>query len=92
MGPQRDRATPGRGTALAGYLDFHGLAASAPTTRSRPAPVLADTTIVVYNGAEANLPDTIAYLEKTFGVTVTPKTDPAIAADIVVTTSARRRR
>jgi hypothetical protein len=29
--------------------------------------------------------DTVAYLEKTFGVTVTEKTDPAIRTDIVVT-------
>ncbi len=57
----------GRGAALAGYLDFHGLAASAP--RQRPAgAVPANTTIVVYNGAEAKLPETIAYLEQTFGV------------------------
>ena len=74
----------GRGTAIANYLDFHGLAASAP--RQKPAgAVPADTTIVVYNGAEANIPDTIAYLEKTFGVTVATKTDPAMAADVVVT-------
>ncbi|HEV8402014.1 MAG TPA: LCP family protein [Candidatus Limnocylindrales bacterium] len=74
----------GRGTTIANYLDFHGLAASAP--RQKPAgAVPADTTIVVYNGAEANLPDTIAYLQKTFGVTVTTKTDPAMAADVVVT-------
>ena len=74
----------GHGTRLADYLDFHGLAASAP--RQKPAgPVPADTTIVVYNGAEANLPDTIAYLEKTFGVTVTTKTDPAIRTDVVIT-------
>jgi len=75
---------PGRGTAIANYLDFHGLAASAP--RQKPAgPVPADTTIVVYNGAEANMPDTIAYLQKTFGVTVTTKSDPAMAADIAIT-------
>ena len=74
----------GRGAALAGFLDFHGLAASAP--RQKPAgAVPANTTIVVYNGAEANLPDTIAYLEKTFGVKVTLKTDPAIRTDVVIT-------
>jgi cell envelope-related function transcriptional attenuator common domain len=74
----------GRGTRLAGYLDYHGLAASAP--RQKPAgAVPADTTVVVYNGAEATLPDTIAYLEKTFKVTVTTRTDPAIRTDIVVT-------
>ncbi len=53
--------------------------------RSRPGPSRPNTTIVVYNGAEANIPDTIAYLEKTFGVTVATKTDPAMAADVVVT-------
>jgi hypothetical protein len=78
----------GRGTAIANYLDFHGLAASAP--RQKPAgAVPADTTIVVYNGAEANVPDTITYLQKTFGVTVTTKTDAAMAADIVVTIGRR---
>ena len=75
---------PGRGTAIADYLDFHGLAASAP--RQKPAgAVPPDTTIVAYNGADTNMPDTIAYLQKTFGVTVTTRTDPAVAADIVIT-------
>jgi LCP family protein required for cell wall assembly len=74
----------GHGTQLAGYLDYHGLAASAP--RQRPAgPVPAGTTIVAYNGAETKMPDTIAFLQKTFGVTVTTKADPAIRTDIVVT-------
>ena len=76
-------------TAAAG----HGSPATSTSTgwrrprraRSRPGPVPANTTIVVYNGAEANLPDTIAYLEKTFGVTVTTKADPAIRTDIIVT-------
>ena len=74
----------GRGSRLADYLDFHGLAASAP--RQKPAgAVPAATTIVVYNGAEARLPDTIAYLEKTFGVTVTTQTDPAVRTDVIIT-------
>jgi len=74
----------GRGAALAGFLDFHGLAASSP--RQRPAgAVPSNTSIVVYNGAEAKLPDTIAYLEQTFGVQVTLKDDPAIRADVVIT-------
>jgi LCP family protein required for cell wall assembly len=77
-------ADAGRGTRLADYLDFHGLAASAP--RQKPAgPIPPNTTIVVYNGAESNLPDTIAYLEKTFGVTVTTKTDPTVRTDVIVT-------
>ena len=73
-----------RGTRLAGYLDWRGLAASSP--RQRPTgPVPANTTIVVYNGAAARLPDTIAYLQKTFGVIVEERTDPAVRTDIVIT-------
>ena len=75
---------PGRGTAIADYLDFHGVAASSPRQKP-PGAVPANTTIVAYNGAAADMQDTIAYLEKTFGVTVTEKTDPAIRTDIVVT-------
>ncbi len=74
----------GRGTRLAGYLDWRGLAASSPRQKP-PGPVPADTTIVVYNGAGPKLEDTIAYLEKTFGVTVQERTDPAIKTDITVT-------
>ena len=77
----------GRGTRVAGYLDYQGLAASAP--RQVPAgAVPPDTRIVVYNGAEASLPNTIAYLEKVFGVTVTLKTDPAIKTDVIITIGA----
>ena len=73
-----------QGTRLAGYLEFRGLAASAP--RQRPSgPVPAATSIVVYNGAEANATATIAYLEKTFGVKATLKVDSAIRTDIIVT-------
>ena len=71
-------------TRLAGYLDYHGLAASAP--RQRPAgAVPADTRIVVYNGAEAGAAATIAYLEKTFGVKASLKVDSAIRTDVIVT-------
>ena len=73
-----------RGPRLAGFLDFHGLAASAPRQKP-PGAVPADTTVVAYNGAETKYPATIAYLEKTFGVTVTTETDPAIRTDIIVT-------
>ncbi len=73
-----------RGTRIAGFLDFRGLSASAPRQKP-PGPVPADTTIVVYNGVEAKFPATIAYLQTTFGVTVTTATDPAIRTDIIVT-------
>ena len=73
-----------RNTRVAGYLEFHGIAASAP--RQKPAgQIPSDTTIVVYNGAETKMPDTIAFLEQTFGVKSTTKTDSAIRTDIVVT-------
>ncbi|MEO8437713.1 MAG: LCP family protein [Chloroflexota bacterium] len=77
-------ADSGRGTRLAGFLDYQGIAASAPRQKP-PGPVPANTTIVAYNGAETTFPDTVAYLAKTFGVTVTSVTDPAIRTDIIVT-------
>ena len=73
-----------RGADIAGYLDYRGMAASAP--RQRPAgAVPSNTRIVVYNGAEADFPETIAYLESTFGVQVTTAVDPTIRTDIVIT-------
>jgi LCP family protein required for cell wall assembly len=72
------------GADLAGYLDYRGVAASAPRQKPKGA-VPADTRIVVYNGAEATFADTIAYLEKTFGVKATLATDPAIRTDVVIT-------
>ena len=73
-----------RASRLAAYLEYYGLAASAP--RQKPSGgVRPDTTIVVYNGASTKLAGTIAYLEQTFGVTATTKTDSAIRADVVVT-------
>ena len=73
-----------RGTRLAGYLEYFGLAASAPRQTPQGG-VLADSKIVVYNGAETRLTASIAYLEQLLGVTATYKTDSAIRTDIVVT-------
>jgi hypothetical protein len=73
-----------RGARLAGYLEYFGLSASAPRQTPRGG-VLADSTIVVYNGAETRLPASIAYLEQLLGVTATYETDDAIRTDIVVT-------
>jgi LCP family protein required for cell wall assembly len=73
-----------RGARLAGYLEYYGLAASAPRQTPRGG-VLANSTIVVYNGAETRLAASIAYLEQLLGVTATTQADPAIHADIVVT-------
>jgi len=73
-----------RGARLAGYLEYFGLSASAPRQTPRGG-VLADSTIVVYNGAETRLPASVAYLEQLLGVTATYETDDAIRTDIVVT-------
>ena len=73
-----------RGARLAGYLEYQGLSASAP--RAKPeGKVPADTKIVVYNGAETTMKETVAYLEERFKVTVTTATDETIRADIVIT-------
>ena len=85
LGPQRDRATPAAGRAIAGYLDYHGLAASAPRQKP-PGAVPANTKIVAYNGAETEhaghdrLPR-----EDVRGDGRPTKTDPAIRTDIIVT-------
>ena len=73
----------GRGADVAGYLDYHGLAASAPRQKPDGA-VPSNTRIIVYNGAEATSPETIAYLEKTFAVKVSLKDDPTIRTDVVI--------
>jgi len=73
-----------RGARLAGYLDYFGLSASAPRQTPQGG-VLADSKVVVYNGAEARLPASIAYLEQLLGVTATYEIDDAIRTDIVVT-------
>jgi LCP family protein required for cell wall assembly len=75
----------GQASRIAGYLDFLGIAASAPN--QAPAAPVNTTTIVVYNGAAARMPETIELLESTFGVTATPMTDPAAPVDIVITTA-----
>ncbi len=75
--------TTNRGSRLAGYLEYQGLAASAP--RQKPAGgVPATTRITVYNGAETRVPETIAYLEALFGVKVKTAADTTVATDIVV--------
>ena len=73
-----------RGPLLASYLEYHGLAASAP--RGKPKGSVPSTTVItVYNGAEEKLSATIDYLEKTFGVKAKLKNDPTVPVDVVVT-------
>jgi LCP family protein required for cell wall assembly len=78
----------GEAARIAGYLDWLGLTVSAPNQATVP-PSLAGTKIVVYNGAETRLPETIAALEEAFGVKVQLAVDPAAGADVIVSTGRR---
>jgi hypothetical protein len=75
----------GHATNIAGYLEYYGLTASAPN--QKPDDVPGSTRVVVYNGAEAEMPATVAFLEELFGVTATTDTDPAARVDVVITTA-----
>ena len=79
----------GTAAAVAGYLDFRGVAASAPNQAPPPGKVPNDTVIRVYNGAAAKMPLTMALLANVFGVPVVPVTDPAVKVDVIITTGAR---
>ncbi len=71
----------GLAAAAADYFAHSGVEASAPNQR---ADVIAKTSVVVYNGAETSMPETIAYLEDVLGVKVTTATDPRITVDVIV--------
>ncbi len=73
----------GMASRAAEWLAYNGLEASAPN-QSPPA-TAPKSKIVVYNGAEAEMPETIKYLEKLYGVTATAATDPAVTVDVIVT-------
>jgi LCP family protein required for cell wall assembly len=75
----------GQATNIAAYLEYYGLTASAPTQAPKPVPTA--TRIVVYNGAEADLTATIEFLEAVFETKVVLQADPAVRADIVITTA-----
>jgi LCP family protein required for cell wall assembly len=79
----------GTAAAVAGYLDFRGVAASAPNQRPPAGSVPPDTIVRVYNGAGARMPLTLALLTDVFGVAVVPVTDPAVKVDVIVTTGTR---
>ena len=76
----------GQASNLAAYLDYYGLTTSAPNQKPDKNG-LSGTRVVVYNGAETRLTETIAFLESTLKTKVQLKTDPAVTADIVITTS-----
>jgi hypothetical protein len=73
-------------SSLAAYLEYYGLTASAPTKKPDQTG-LPKTRIVVYNGAENRLPQTIQFLESKLKVQVETKTDPAVTVDVVITTA-----
>lgn len=75
----------GQASDVAGYLSWSGLAASAPNQKVAAKPTA--TLVKVYNGAETRLPQTLAYLKKTFGVEPQLVTDPKVHVDVVVTTA-----
>jgi LCP family protein required for cell wall assembly len=79
----------GTAAAVAGYLDFRGVAASAPNQAPPPGTVPPDTVIRAYNGAAAKMPLTIALLTNVFGVKVLSVTDPAVKVDVIVTTGVK---
>ena len=72
----------GLAVGVSDYLGYDGLESSAPNQRVS---VIAKTQVVVYNGAEAEMPKTIAYLEDLFGLKVTMLTDPKVTVDLIVT-------
>ncbi len=72
-----------RGSRIAGYLEYQGLAASAPRQKPDGA-VPAATVITIYNGASERIPETIAYLEGLFKVKVKTATDDTIRTDVVI--------
>jgi LCP family protein required for cell wall assembly len=76
----------GEATDVVAYLEYYGLTASAP--KQTPTNIPAATRIVVYNGAESDLTDTIAFLEKAFKTKVVLTDDPAARAKIIITTTA----
>jgi LCP family protein required for cell wall assembly len=75
----------GQASNIAAYLEYYGLSASAPV--QKPDVVPKSTSIVVYNGREADLGSTVTYLEGLFGVKATFKDDPAARVDIAITTA-----
>jgi LCP family protein required for cell wall assembly len=75
-------------TNIAAYLQYYGLTASAPTTRPSTAGITG-TQVVVYNGAETRLSQTIAFLQSKLKTQVVLKNDPTVPVDIVITTTSQ---
>ena len=78
----------GQAGAVRDYLVYRGFDAAIPSTNGGRASRqdYATTVVTVYNGAQADLPESIALLEKLFGVEVVLKEDPNVSVDIIVIT------
>ena len=75
----------GQASDVASYFAWSGMNATAPNQKPDEAP---DTTVVrVYNGGEKDMPQTMAYLEKTLGVTPELVEDTAVRVDVIVITA-----
>lgn len=75
----------GQASRLADYLEYLGMAASAPG-QAPDVSGLAATTIRAYNGAATTMPITLATLEGTFGVSAERVESATSTADFVVIT------
>jgi hypothetical protein len=75
----------GEAARLSEYLNYLGLAATAPNQRPDTSG-LPRTTVRAYNGAESQFPLTVEALRLVFDVEVEPVTDPAIRVDFVIIT------
>jgi LCP family protein required for cell wall assembly len=77
----------GEAATLAHYLNYLGMAATAPN-QTPDTSGLTDTTIRAYNGAETTFPFTTQTLETIFGVTVEPVADSTVLTDFAIVTGA----
>jgi LCP family protein required for cell wall assembly len=75
----------GQASDVASYLAWSGMVATAPNQKPDETP--ATTVVRVYNGAEKDLPQTLAYLEKTLGVKPELVDDASVHVDVIVITA-----
>ncbi|HEX9045008.1 MAG TPA: LCP family protein [Candidatus Limnocylindrales bacterium] len=74
-----------RAGAVSDYLDYLGVGAVVPPQHGGRAGSSEATTVVeAFGDAATRLPVTARFLERTFGVTIVPRSDPGVTADFVV--------
>jgi hypothetical protein len=81
----------GQAGRTADYLAYLGMDAVVPRSNGGRADRTTYTSTVVtfYNGAEADLPETVRVLEATFDVKVVTKRDSNVSVDVIVITGSR---